>query len=53
MAAEMVNAATSNKLKEMEWAKSIEICELVARDHGYITWSFKVINHLTDTTFLF
>lgn len=26
--------ATSEKLKEMDWAKNIEICELVARDHG-------------------
>ncbi|XP_020249913.1 vacuolar protein sorting-associated protein 27-like isoform X1 [Asparagus officinalis] len=34
MASEMVNMATSEKLKEMDWAKSIEICELVARDHG-------------------
>ncbi|XP_076933066.1 TOM1-like protein 5 [Bidens hawaiensis] len=33
MAAELVNAATSDKLTEMDWTKSIEICELVARDH--------------------
>ncbi|XP_071689506.1 TOM1-like protein 5 [Rutidosis leptorrhynchoides] len=33
MAAELVNAATSEKLAEMDWTKSIEICELVARDH--------------------
>ena len=35
MAAEMVKAATSDKLKEMDWAKNIEICELVAQDPGY------------------
>ncbi|GJN39892.1 hypothetical protein PR202_gb29042 [Eleusine coracana subsp. coracana] len=34
MASEMVKAATSDKLKEMDWAKNIEICELVARDPG-------------------
>lgn len=34
MAAEMVKAATSDKLKEMDWAKNIEICELVAQDPG-------------------
>ncbi|CAI9268963.1 unnamed protein product [Lactuca saligna] len=33
MAAELVNAATSEKLSEMDWTKSIEICELVANDH--------------------
>lgn len=32
MAAELVNAATSEKLAETDWAKNIEICELVARD---------------------
>ncbi|KAG4173448.1 hypothetical protein ERO13_A11G059000v2 [Gossypium hirsutum] len=32
MAAELVNSATSDKLAEMDWAKNIEICELVARD---------------------
>jgi hypothetical protein len=31
----MVKAAASDKLKEMDWAKNIEICELVARDPGY------------------
>lgn len=36
MASEMVKAATSDKLKEMDWAKNIEICELVARDPGYV-----------------
>ena len=35
MVAEMVKAATSDKLKEMDWAKNIEICELVAQDPGY------------------
>lgn len=34
MASEMVKAATNDKLKEMDWAKNIEICELVARDPG-------------------
>ncbi|KAJ6805639.1 putative TOM1-like protein 2 [Iris pallida] len=34
MAAEMVSMATSEKLKEMNWAKSIEICELVTHDQG-------------------
>uniref|UniRef100_A0A1D1ZJY4 TOM1-like protein 2 n=1 Tax=Anthurium amnicola TaxID=1678845 RepID=A0A1D1ZJY4_9ARAE len=33
MAAELVNSATSEKLREMDWMKNIEICELVARDH--------------------
>ncbi|GMI67150.1 TOM1-LIKE 5 [Hibiscus trionum] len=32
MAAELVNSATSEKLAEVDWAKNIEICELVARD---------------------
>lgn len=35
MAAELVSAATSDKLTEVDWTKSIEICELVARDHRY------------------
>lgn len=39
MAAEMVKAATSDKLKEMDWAKDIEICELVAQDPGYASHS--------------
>ncbi|KAK1288072.1 hypothetical protein QJS10_CPB19g00047 [Acorus calamus] len=34
MASELVNLATSEKLKEIDWTKSIEICELVSRDHG-------------------
>ncbi|KAL0350364.1 UNVERIFIED_CONTAM: TOM1-like protein 5 [Sesamum radiatum] len=33
MASELVSAATSYKLTEMDWTKNIEICELVARDH--------------------
>ncbi|KAL2241315.1 UNVERIFIED_CONTAM: TOM1-like protein 5 [Sesamum indicum] len=33
MASELVSAATSDKLTEMDWTKNIEICELVARDH--------------------
>ncbi|KAE9608634.1 hypothetical protein Lal_00020712 [Lupinus albus] len=32
MAAELVNAATSERLAETDWAKNIEICELVAHD---------------------
>ncbi|TKY73760.1 Target of Myb protein 1 [Spatholobus suberectus] len=32
MAAELVNVATSEKLAETDWAKNIEICELVAHD---------------------
>lgn len=32
MASELVNSATSDKLPEVDWAKNIEICELVARD---------------------
>ncbi|KAJ0972116.1 hypothetical protein J5N97_020075 [Dioscorea zingiberensis] len=34
VAAELVNAVTSENLKEMDWTKSIEICELVTRDQG-------------------
>ncbi|CDP18690.1 unnamed protein product [Coffea canephora] len=33
MATDLVNAATSEKLSEMDWMKNIEICELVACDH--------------------
>lgn len=36
MEAELVNSATSSKLKEMDWTKNIEICEIVAHDQGYI-----------------
>ncbi|CAI0430910.1 unnamed protein product [Linum tenue] len=32
MASELVDFATSDKLVEVDWAKNIEICELVARD---------------------
>jgi hypothetical protein len=35
MAAELVSSATSEKLAEMDWAKNIQICELVAHDHRY------------------
>lgn len=34
MAAEMVKSATSEKLMIMDWAKNIEICELVAKDEA-------------------
>ncbi|KAI4326191.1 hypothetical protein MLD38_031529 [Melastoma candidum] len=34
MAAELVFSATSDKLEEMDWMKSIEICELVALNPG-------------------
>lgn len=34
MAAEMVILATSERLKEMDWTRNIEICELVTRDPG-------------------
>ncbi|KAJ8625513.1 hypothetical protein MRB53_034043 [Persea americana] len=34
MEAELVNSATSSKLKEMDWTKNIEICEIVAHDQG-------------------
>ncbi|WVZ95520.1 hypothetical protein U9M48_041273 [Paspalum notatum var. saurae] len=34
MASDMVKAATSDKLKDMDWAKNIQICELVAQDPG-------------------
>jgi hypothetical protein len=35
MATEMVKAAMSGKLKEMDWEKKIKICELVEQDPGY------------------
>lgn len=38
MATELVNSATSEKLSEVDWAKNIEICESVARDHRYNLW---------------
>ncbi|CAA7396458.1 unnamed protein product [Spirodela intermedia] len=34
-AAELVYSATSDKLKEVDWTKNIEICELVACDSGH------------------
>lgn len=34
MAAELVAAATNEKLEEIDWMKNIEICELVSRDPG-------------------
>ncbi|CAH9058306.1 unnamed protein product [Cuscuta epithymum] len=34
MASELVSSATSEKLEETDWAKNIQICELVARDHS-------------------
>uniref|UniRef100_A0A2P2KFE4 Uncharacterized protein n=1 Tax=Rhizophora mucronata TaxID=61149 RepID=A0A2P2KFE4_RHIMU len=35
MASELVNSATSDKLTEVDWAKNIEVCELVACDQRY------------------
>lgn len=35
MAAALVDSATSENLTEMDWAKNIEICELVAHDQRY------------------
>lgn len=37
MAAELVNAATSERLAEIDWMKNIAICELVAHDQRYPT----------------
>lgn len=56
MAAEMVKVATSDKLKDMDWMKNIEICELVARDPGYVTGSdctlmFKIISDNSSRLF--
>jgi len=34
MASELVNVATNEKLKEVDWTKHIEVCELVARNHS-------------------
>jgi hypothetical protein len=53
MAAEMVKAATSDKLKEMDWAKNIEICELVAQDPGYACHSPLSVPFLPLFFFLF
>jgi hypothetical protein len=35
MASGMVKMATDDKLKETDWAKNIEICELVSTNPGY------------------
>lgn len=43
MAGELVNMATSDKLKEMDWMKNIEICELVAHDQGQAKYAIKQI----------
>ncbi|XP_027333417.1 TOM1-like protein 5 isoform X2 [Abrus precatorius] len=43
MAAELVNAATSEKLAETDWTKNIEICELVAHDKRQARDAVKVI----------
>lgn len=40
MAAELINAATSEKLAEVDWTKNIEICELVSRDQRLIRKAF-------------
>lgn len=44
MAAELVNAATSEKLAETDWTKNIEICELVAHDKRYGKSFFPIID---------
>jgi hypothetical protein len=36
MASGMVKMATDDKLKETDWAKNVEICELVSTDLGYL-----------------
>lgn len=33
-ASDLVNAATNENLKEVDWGKNIQICELVAKHHG-------------------
>ncbi|XP_042381337.1 TOM1-like protein 5 isoform X1 [Zingiber officinale] len=43
MAADMVNLATSEKLKEMDWAKNIEICELITHDPEQLKYVIKSI----------
>ncbi|XP_030550254.2 TOM1-like protein 5 isoform X1 [Rhodamnia argentea] len=51
MAAELVNAATSDKLNEMDWTKNIQICELVARDQRAAKDAIKAIKkRLGDKT---
>ncbi|PWZ23071.1 Hepatocyte growth factor-regulated tyrosine kinase substrate [Zea mays] len=49
-AGEMVKAATSDKLKEMDWAKNIEICELVAKVKDVIKSVKKCIGSRSKTT---
>lgn len=39
MASELVNSATSDKLAEVDWAKNIEICEIVANDQRYFLYN--------------
>ncbi|GAV65019.1 VHS domain-containing protein/GAT domain-containing protein, partial [Cephalotus follicularis] len=43
MAAELVNSVTDGKLVEMDWTKSIQMCELVARDPRQARDAVKVI----------
>ncbi|KAL9225527.1 hypothetical protein vseg_001437 [Gypsophila vaccaria] len=43
MASELVNSATSDKLPEVDWAKFIEICELVAHDQRQAKTVIKAI----------
>ncbi|XP_058186983.1 TOM1-like protein 5 isoform X1 [Rhododendron vialii] len=43
MAAALVDSATSEKLTEMDWAKNIEICELVAHDQRQARGVIKAI----------
>ncbi|KAK9732938.1 hypothetical protein RND81_04G032900 [Saponaria officinalis] len=43
MASELVNSATSDRLPDVDWAKYIEICELVARDERQAKDVIKVI----------
>ncbi|XP_057970859.1 TOM1-like protein 5 [Malania oleifera] len=57
MAAELVNSATCEKLTEMDWTKSIEICEIVARDQRQAKDVIKAIKkrlgHKNSNTQLF
>lgn len=43
MAAELVDAATSTNLAEMDWGKNIEICELAANDQKYVLETFQLV----------
>ncbi|KAL4183945.1 hypothetical protein AMTRI_Chr11g100840 [Amborella trichopoda] len=43
MAAELVNLATNEALKEPDWAKNIEICEIVSRNEGEVKVVIKSI----------